>query len=211
MAVRCRAPAPRPGCCGPPSSRAAGGLVALLGYVPCVPILERLRGAPTPAYLNVHGPSTMPGGRRRRRRHGGSPSPWTSPPPTARCSPTRSAWPRPAAGAHGSRLLHVVESGGARLMGGELQDSEARADQARLELYVDELRRARRRGRLRPRLRRARPASSPASSSVRPRPRGPGQPRPRRRSPTSCSAPRSSGCATASRVPVLVVPVEGGR
>ena len=38
-----------------------------------------------------------------------------------------------------ARLLHVVESGGARLMGEELADSEARADQARLELYVAEL------------------------------------------------------------------------
>jgi len=36
-------------------------------------------------------------------------------------------------------LLHVVESGGARLMGGELRDDEARADQERLELYAREL------------------------------------------------------------------------
>jgi manganese transport protein len=33
----------------------------------------------------------------------------------------------------------VVESGGARLMGDEMQDNEARADQQRLELYRNEL------------------------------------------------------------------------
>ena len=37
-------------------------------------------------------------------------------------------------------LLHVVESGAARVMGEEMQDNEARADQARLELYANELR-----------------------------------------------------------------------
>lgn len=36
-------------------------------------------------------------------------------------------------------LFHVVESGGARIMGGELRDSEAREDQERLELYAKEL------------------------------------------------------------------------
>jgi manganese transport protein len=36
-------------------------------------------------------------------------------------------------------LLHVVESGAARLMGDEMQDNEARADQQRLELYRNEL------------------------------------------------------------------------
>jgi manganese transport protein len=36
-------------------------------------------------------------------------------------------------------LLHVVESGGARLMGDEMQDNEARADQQRLDLYRTEL------------------------------------------------------------------------
>ena len=36
-------------------------------------------------------------------------------------------------------LFHVVESGGARIMGGELRDSEALADQQRLELYAREL------------------------------------------------------------------------
>jgi manganese transport protein len=36
-------------------------------------------------------------------------------------------------------LFHVVESGGARVMGGELRDREAQADQERLELYAVEL------------------------------------------------------------------------
>jgi manganese transport protein len=37
------------------------------------------------------------------------------------------------------QLFHVVESGGARIMGGDLRDSEARADQQRLDLYAQEL------------------------------------------------------------------------
>jgi manganese transport protein len=36
-------------------------------------------------------------------------------------------------------LLHVVESGGARVMGGELKDQETQSDQARLALYLEEL------------------------------------------------------------------------
>ena len=118
---------------------AAGGLVFLLGYVTVVPVLERMRGLPTPAYLNVHGPSTMPP---------------LAPPKQPRkmavavdfSNADGAVLSQAVSLAQGSgrgakvRLLHVVESGGARLMGGELQDGEARADQARLELYVNELR-----------------------------------------------------------------------
>jgi manganese transport protein len=45
------------------------------------------------------------------------------------------------AAGRGARVLlfHVVESGGALLLGGELRDSEARTDRERLELYAGEL------------------------------------------------------------------------
>jgi manganese transport protein len=117
----------------------AAGLVALLGYVVVTPILQRLRGAPTPSYLNVHGAATIP----------------AVFPPSA---PRRIAVAVDFSGADGTvlshavmlasgagraakvRLLHVVESGGARLMGAEMSDGEARADQARLEMYVAGLR-----------------------------------------------------------------------
>ncbi|HPW54204.1 MAG: Nramp family divalent metal transporter [Thermoanaerobaculaceae bacterium] len=116
----------------------AAGLVLVLGYVAVVPVLERLRGRPTPMYLNVHGPSAMP--------------PLAPPKP-----PRRVAVAVDFSAADGAvlshavsllhgvgrgarvRLLHVVESGGARLMGPDVRDGEARADQARLEMYVDEL------------------------------------------------------------------------
>jgi manganese transport protein len=38
-------------------------------------------------------------------------------------------------------LLHVVESGGARLLGDELRDRETLGDEQRLESYAEELRR----------------------------------------------------------------------
>ena len=117
---------------------AAAGLVGLLAYVTVKPALERWRGEPTPVIEGVHGPSAMP----------------AVVPPTA---PRRIAAALDFSGADtavlshavtlarsGGRgasvlLLHVVESGGARLMGDEMQDNEARADQQRLELYRTEL------------------------------------------------------------------------
>jgi manganese transport protein len=114
------------------------GLVGLLGYTVTAPILQRLRGAPTPSYLNVHGELSMPA---------------VTPPvaprriavavdfSTADSTVLSFAVTLAQSGGRGARvrLLHVVESGGARLMGEEMSDSEARADQARLEMYVTEL------------------------------------------------------------------------
>jgi manganese transport protein len=117
---------------------AAAGLVGLLAYVTVKPALERWRGAPTPVIAGVHGPSAMP----------------AVAPPSA---PRRIAAAVDFSGADTAvlshavtlakssgrgasvLLLHVVESVGARLMGDEMQDNEARADQQRLELYRKEL------------------------------------------------------------------------
>ncbi|TAM54391.1 MAG: iron/manganese transporter [Acidobacteria bacterium] len=117
---------------------AAAGLVALLGYVTVVPWRERRRGAPTPAIASVHGPTAMPA---------------VTPGPAARriaaavdFSAADTAvlshavtLARSAGRGASVLLLHVVESGGARIMGEEMHDSEARADQQRLELYRNEL------------------------------------------------------------------------
>jgi manganese transport protein len=117
---------------------AAAGLVGLLVYVTVKPALERWRGEPTPVVAGVHGPSAMP----------------AVAPPSA---PRRIAAAVDFSGADTAvlshavtlarssgrgasvLLLHVVESVGARLMGDEMQDNEARADQERLELYRNEL------------------------------------------------------------------------
>jgi manganese transport protein len=117
---------------------AAAGLVGLLVYVTVKPALERWRGEPTPVVASVHGPSAMP----------------AVVPPSA---PRRIAAAVDFSGADTAvlshavtlarssgrdasvLLLHVVESGAARLMGDEMQDNEARADQERLELYRNEL------------------------------------------------------------------------
>ena len=117
---------------------AAAGLTALLGYVTVVPWLERRRGAPTPAIANVHGPTAMPA--------------VVPPPPPRRIAAAidfsgadtavlSHAVTLARAAGRGATvvLLHVVESGGARMMGDEMHDSEARADQQRLELYRNEL------------------------------------------------------------------------
>ncbi len=117
---------------------AAAGLVALLGYVTVVPWLERRRGAPTPAIASVHGPTAMPA---------------VVPPAVARriavaidfsgadTAVLSHAVTLARAAGRGATvlLLHVVESGGARMMGDEMQDNEARGDQQRLELYRNEL------------------------------------------------------------------------
>jgi manganese transport protein len=114
------------------------GLIALLAYVMVVPALERRRGDPVGALVGVHGPSEVPE---------------IEPPRSPRLIAAAVDFSRAdkavlsnsvtlvRAGGRGAKLLlfHVVESGGALVMGGELSDSEARGDQQRLELYAKEL------------------------------------------------------------------------
>jgi len=114
------------------------GLVGLLAYVTVVPVVRRHRGGPTPLHEGVHGPVTLPA---------------VDPPR----SPRRIAVAVDFSTADGAVLshavsvarsagrgvevvlLHVVESGGARLLGDELGDREAHSDQERLEVYTTEL------------------------------------------------------------------------
>ena len=114
------------------------GLIGLLVYVMIVPALERRRGLPVGALVGVHGPSQVPE---------------IEPPRSPRLIAAAVDFSRAdkvvlshavtlaRSGGRGAKVLlfHVVESGGARIMGGELADSEARGDQQRLELYAQEL------------------------------------------------------------------------
>jgi manganese transport protein len=114
------------------------GLVALLGYVIVVPILERRRNEPVPALVGVHGPSVIPEivpPRSPRLIAAALDFSW------ADKSVVSFAVTLARAAGRGAKVLlfHVVESGGALVMGGEARDGEAKADQERLELYTREL------------------------------------------------------------------------
>ena len=116
----------------------AAGLLGLLVWVTVAPILERRRGEPTPATDDVHGPVVVPEVR-----------PLASPDriaaaldfSTADGGVLSYAVTLARAAGRGAEvvLLHVVESGGARLFGGEHSGQEAQSDQDRLELYTTEL------------------------------------------------------------------------
>jgi manganese transport protein len=111
-------------------------LVGLLAYVTVVPFVERRRAAPVGEHQGVHGAVQIPAVVPPR-------------PPdliaaaldfTDADAPTLS-YAVMLAKRTGARilLLHVVESVGARVLGEELVDNEARDDQARLELFASEL------------------------------------------------------------------------
>jgi manganese transport protein len=116
----------------------AAGLVGLLGYVTVVPWLERVRGAPTPMIASVHGPTAMPAVRPPHSPRAIAAAVDFSTADTAVLSHAVTL-ARAAGRGAAVVLLHVVESGGARIMGAEMHDSESRADQERLELYRNEL------------------------------------------------------------------------
>ncbi len=113
-------------------------LMGLLAYVAIVPAIERRRGTPTPALPGVHGrgvvPDVLPPRVPRRIAAAVDFSPADGPVLSHAVMLARAAGRGAAV-----LLLHVVESGGARLMGGESRDDEARADQERLEMYAREL------------------------------------------------------------------------
>jgi manganese transport protein len=113
-------------------------LVALLAYVTVRPILWRGSGGAPPELDGVHGPSVMPAVLPAKAPHRIAAALDFSPADGAVLSQTVAL---ARAGGRGVTvtLMHVVESGGARLMGGEMEDNEARADQQRLELYRSEL------------------------------------------------------------------------
>ncbi|MEW6363967.1 MAG: Nramp family divalent metal transporter [Acidobacteriota bacterium] len=116
----------------------AMGLVALLGYVTAVPVIQRLRGQEAPVIPGVHGPAGVPA---------------VTPPRALRyiaaavdfSTADGAVLSHAVAMARGTGrgvtvvLFHVVESGGARVMGEEMQDRESQADKERLELYCAEL------------------------------------------------------------------------
>jgi manganese transport protein len=114
------------------------GLVGLLGYVIVVPLVERRRNQPVGALVGVHGPAAIP-----------EIVPPRSPRLIAAALDFSSAdkgvvsyaVTLARAAGRGAKVLlfHVVESGGALVMGGELRDQEALADQERLKLYAAEL------------------------------------------------------------------------
>ncbi len=116
----------------------AAGLVFLLGYVTVVPLVQRLRGAQVVLSDGVHGPSAMPAVQPPRLPRRVAVAVDFSAADTAALS---HAVTLARAAGRGARivLLHVVESGGTRAVGRDLEDQEARADQQRLELYTTEL------------------------------------------------------------------------
>jgi manganese transport protein len=114
------------------------GLIWLLGYVIVVPIQERRRNDPVPTMIGVHGPSVLPEivpARSPRLIAAALDFSW------ADKGVVSYAVTLARAAGRGSKVLlfHVVESGGALVMGGESRDREAQADQERLELFAAEL------------------------------------------------------------------------
>jgi manganese transport protein len=114
------------------------GLLALLAYVVVVPALQRWRGEPVEAIVGVHGPSAVP-------EIEPAPAPRRIAAAVDFSNADKAVLSHAVtlalAAGRGAKVLlfHVVESGGARIMGVDLSDSEVRQDQARLELYAAEL------------------------------------------------------------------------
>ena len=116
----------------------SAGLIALLLYVTVVPAVQRLKGVPVPLSQGVHGPSAMPPVKPPR-----PPRSLAVALDFSAADPAVLSYAVTVARTIGKGasvlLLHVVESGSARMMGGETSDSESRSDKERLEMYATEL------------------------------------------------------------------------
>ncbi len=114
------------------------GLAALLVYVTVVPLVARFRGEPTPLHEGIHGPVSVPDVTPPR-----APRRIAAAVDFSEADAAVLSHAVTLARAAGRRaeivLLHVVESGGAQLLGDEMQDQESQVDQERLELYTTEL------------------------------------------------------------------------
>lgn len=117
---------------------AALGLVLFLGYVALGPLWQRLKGVPVPEIGSVHGPQAMPTLSPPRPPQRIAAAVDFSPADTAVLSYALSLARASGRGAQ-VLLFHVVESGGVRILGGEMDDREVRSDTERLELYRTEL------------------------------------------------------------------------
>jgi len=116
----------------------AAGMIGLLIYITVQPWLSARRALPTMVPGGVHGPLEMPAVEPPSLPKRIAAAVDFSAADTAVLSYAVSL-ARAAGRSARVVLLHVVESGGARVMGGDMQDDEAREDQQRLELYRDEL------------------------------------------------------------------------
>ncbi|GBC79161.1 Divalent metal cation transporter MntH [bacterium HR09] len=117
---------------------AAVGLVVFLGFVIIGPLWQRMKGLPLPEIASVHGPASMLPLIPPRPPHRIAAAVDFSPADTAVLS---YAVALARASGRGAQVLlfHVVESGGVRILGGEMDDREVRSDTERLELYRTEL------------------------------------------------------------------------
>lgn len=117
---------------------AAVGLVVFLGFVIIGPLWQRMKGLPLPEIASVHGPASMPALAPPRPPQRIAAAVDFSPADTAVLS---YAVALARASGRGAQVLlfHVVESGGVRILGGEMDDREVRSDTERLELYRAEL------------------------------------------------------------------------
>jgi manganese transport protein len=113
-------------------------LLAFLAYVTAIPIMQRLKGLPTPAEVSLHGPATMPPVNAAPHPRRITAAVDFSAADMAVLAHTLSL-ARSSGRAASVVILHVVESTGAKMLGAEMQDVEARADRDRLELYCSEL------------------------------------------------------------------------